>query len=76
VTFLVTPQSNGSALLIHAFVTSKPDYCNSLLSGLLKDQIQRLQYVQNAATWLLTGTQKHEHIMPVLQELHWLTVAA
>ena len=61
--------------LIHAFVTSKLDYCNSLLSGLSQNQIQRLQYVQNsAATRLLTGTRKYDNITPILRELHWLPV--
>ena len=61
--------------LIHAFVTSKLDYCNSLLSGLSQNQIQRLQYVQNSAARLLTGTRKYNSITPILRELHWLPVA-
>ena len=61
--------------LIHAFVTSKLDYCNSLLSGLSQNQIQRLQYVQNSAARLLTGTRKYDSITPILRELHWLPVA-
>ena len=60
--------------LIHAFVTSKLDYCNSLLSGLSQNQIQRLQYVQNSAARLLTGTRKYD-ITPILRELNWLPVA-
>ena len=35
--------------LIHAFVTSHLDYCNSLLYGAPKCQIDRLQKVLNAA---------------------------
>ena len=50
--------------LIHAFVTSKIDHYNILLSGL----------VQNSAARPLTGTRKHEHITPVLRDLHWLPV--
>ena len=50
--------------LIHAFVTSKIDHYNILLSGL----------VQNSAARPLTGTHKHEHITPVLRDLHWLPV--
>ena len=57
--------------LIHA---SKIGHYNILLSGLKQDQVRKLQYVQNSATRLLTGTRKHEHITPVLRDLHWLPV--
>ena len=60
--------------LIHAFVTSKIEHYNILLSGLKQDQVRKLQYVQNSAARLLTGTRKHEHITPVLRDLHWLPV--
>ena len=61
-------------ILIHAFTTNKLDYCNSLLTGLLKYLIKRLQSVQNAAARLVSGSKKHDHITPVLQDLHWLPV--
>lgn len=60
--------------LIHAFVTSKIDHYNILLSGLRQDQVQKLQYVQKLAARLLTGSHKHKHITSVLRDLHWLTV--
>ena len=60
--------------LVHAFVNSKLDYCNSLAYGLPKYLLQKLQYVQNAAARLITGTRKHDHITPILMDLHWLPV--
>ena len=51
-----------SETLIHEFVASKPDYCNSVLPGLTKNQTQRLQDVQNSAASLLTGTSQHDKI--------------
>ena len=60
--------------LIHAFVTSKIDHYNILLSGLKQDQVRKLQYIQNSAARLLTGSRKHEHITPVLRDLHWFPV--
>ena len=33
-----------------------------------------LQAVQNAAARLITGVRWHEHITPVLKQLHWLPV--
>ena len=58
--------------LIHAFITSRLDYCNSLYVGLPQCTLSRLQLVQNAAARLLTGVRRHDHISPVLAELHWL----
>ena len=52
--------------VIHAFVTTRLDYCNSLYVGLNKATLSRLQLVQNAAAPLLTDTRKSEHISPIL----------
>ena len=56
--------------IIHAFITSRLDYCNTLYVGLDKYSIQRLQLVQNAAARLLTKTKKRDHITPTLRFLH------
>lgn len=61
-------------IVIHAFVTSRLDYCNSLYFGLSQSSLSRLQLVQNAAARLLTGTRKYESITPILFKLHWLPV--
>lgn len=60
--------------LIDALITSRWDYCNSLYLVLQLSLIQRLQPVQNAAARLLSGTRRHDHITPVLANLHRLPV--
>ncbi|XP_061765110.1 uncharacterized protein LOC133558054 [Nerophis ophidion] len=60
--------------LIHAFITSGLDYCNSILYGSSCKILNKLQYIQNSAARLLTHTTSREHITPVLQKLHWLPV--
>src|SRR4029434_4279009 len=56
--------------LMHAFITSRPDYCNSLLSGLAKKAISQLQTIRNATARVLTKTRRRAHITPVLKSLH------
>ena len=41
--------------VIHAFITSRLDYCNALYFGVSQSSLARLQLVQNAAARLLTG---------------------
>ncbi len=61
--------------VIHAFIFSRLDYCNSLYYGVQDKSLGRLQVIQNAAARLLTGTRKYEHITPILRALHWLPVS-
>ncbi len=68
----LTPKALEMA--VHAFVTSRLDYCNSLYCRISKSQIAYLQLVQNAAARLLLRRRKHEHITPILRSLHWLPV--
>ncbi len=66
---------SNAEMLIHAFMTSRLDYCNALLGGCSARLINKLQMVQNAAARVLTGTRKYEHISPVLSTLHWLPIS-
>ena len=61
--------------LIHAFISSRLDYCNRIFSSLTKKEIGQLQFIQNAAARVLTRTRKAAHITPVLKSLHWLPVS-
>ena len=70
----VLDQCNDTERVVHAFISSKLDYCNGLFYGLPSSEIQKLQRQQNAAARLITRTQKFDHITPVLINLHWLPI--
>ena len=59
--------------LVHDFVTSKLNNCNSLLAELTQYLLDKTQRVQNAATRLLSCTPKYDRITPVLKG--WFTLA-
>ncbi|XDV31632.1 hypothetical protein PO909_002599 [Leuciscus waleckii] len=65
---------SAAETLIHAFITSRIDYCNSILYGTTLKSLNKLQYIQNSAARLLTHTRTRDHITPVLKNLHWLPV--
>jgi hypothetical protein len=56
--------TSDSQTLVHTFITSNLDNCNSLLYGLPKFLIDRLQNVQTCAARLVTGSKKYGHITP------------
>lgn len=60
--------------LIHAFVSSRLDNGNSLLTGVSKELIAKLQRVQNAAARCVLRLRKQESASHALSKLHWLPV--
>ena len=62
--------------LATSMVSSRLDYCNSVLYGISSSNLSKLQRVQNALARTVMGTRRHQHITLVLAELHWLPVTA
>jgi len=53
---VVTGLGESAATLVHAFVTSRIDYCNVLLAGAPKATTEKLQRLLNAAARLVSDT--------------------
>ena len=61
-------------VIANALVSSRLDYCNSVFRSLSSCNATRLQYVQNALAWFVTGASKYTHITSSLRTLHWLPI--
>ena len=68
----LTPEATKS--LVHAFIMSRMDYGNALLAGLPLEHLKKLQRIQNIAARIITFTPRHDHITPILKQLHWLPI--
>jgi len=68
--------ADSAATLVHAFVTSRVDYCNAILAAAPKTITDRLQRVLNAAARVVSDTKKFDQGLSRLmhQELHWLDI--
>ena len=60
--------------LVVALVLTRLDYGCATLAGLPGRLLGRLQSVINAAARLIFRSARHDHITPLLHELHWLCI--
>ena len=60
--------------LVDVTITSRLDYCNSLMFDIPKELITQLKMRQNHAARVITQWCKYDHIPPVLVDLHWIPV--
>ena len=61
--------------LVNSFAIIRVDYCNSILAGLPKYQLSRIQSVLNVAARIMYDQACFEHITLTLRDrLHWLRV--
>ena len=60
--------------LANALISSRLDYCNSLLYGITDNNLKRLQVVQNSLCRIVKRVSKFEHITQYRKELHWLPI--
>ena len=66
---------HATAQLIHVLITTRLDFCNSILYNLPNNKIERLQRIQNQVARMQTRSPRRNHITPVLRELHWLRIS-
>ena len=56
-------------------ISSRIDYCNSLLYGVNKCNVAKLQKIQNALCRIVFRHDKTSHVTSCLQKLHWLLIS-
>ncbi|KAF7644631.1 hypothetical protein LDENG_00218610 [Lucifuga dentata] len=62
--------------LVHAFITSRLNFCNALFSGLSSTALKKLQLAQNVAAWILTRKFKHITLSLLILASYWLPINA
>ena len=65
---------DSAKLLVNALVCSRLDYCNSLLSGIAKTDLTKLQSTLNRLAHVVTKSPPFTRSVPLPRSLHWLPV--
>ena len=56
----------------NALISSGPDYCNSLLNNIAKQDLSKLQRVQTCLARVVLRAPRFSPSLPLLKHLHWL----
>ena len=65
---------DSAKLLANGLVSSRLDYCNSLLCGIAETDLTNLQRVLNRLARVVTKSPPFTRNVPLLRSLHWLPV--
>ena len=65
---------HSAKLLANALVSSRLDYCKSLLSGIAEADLTKVQRVLNRLACVVTKSPPFTRSVPLLRSLHWLPV--
>ena len=60
--------------IVNSLVVSCLDYCNVMYYGIHQDLLTQLQRIQNAASKIVMGKFKYDHVGNDLNILHWLPI--
>ena len=71
--FLSSVAANKLAIFL---VLSRLDYCNSLLTGIPDNKMNKIQRIQNHTARLVLRKPRHASASGLLRTLHWLPVKA
>jgi hypothetical protein len=66
--------TESTKLAVHTLVTSRLDYCNSLLVGINESLLRRLRNIQRTAARVITQKRKYDPITQDIVDLHWLPI--
>ena len=60
--------------MANAMISNQIDYCNSLLYGVNKYNVAKLQKIQNVLCRIVFRLDKTSHVTSYLQKQHWLPI--
>ena len=62
-------------MVANSMISSQIDYCNSLLHGVNKYNMAKLQKIKNVLCRIVFRLEKTSHVTSYLQKLHWLPIS-
>ena len=66
--------TDATQIFVSAFVQSRLDYCNSLMSGCPQYLLSKLHKVQSKTARLILRVSKTDHMFPHPASLYWLPI--
>ena len=66
--------ANSAKSISNALISSRLDYCNSLINNIAKQDLSKLQCLQNCLARVVLRAPRFSPSLPLLKQPHWLPV--